>query len=206
MFWFCAGLPSIECLADDLDSANQYFQNGEYVEARSAYLELAKQRYKFAQYRVGLIDYFGLAGDVDKVSAYAWISVAAAPFVPILMQIESIIDDELSHSQRRKARDLAARHHQDYAQKLVHGHGVARRSDRQCTGSRLGKGCERLDIIGANNPSLVHDQYESRGSRRISQDDLDAFNRAYSDFIFEEFSRFDRASREAGPKHGQPEP
>lgn len=187
-------LTSYDSRADELERANKHFDNENYVEARRMYHDMARKRHRFAQYRVGLIDYFGLAGEVDKVSAYAWFTVASSGLVPILMQIESLIDDELNHQERRKARDLAAEFQNQFGARLNHNRFVTQGSARGCTGSRLGKNCDRLDVIGKSATTSPHEYYEGNASHYMSQEEIAAFNRAYSDFIYDEFNRFDLAA------------
>lgn len=195
-------LASFGCQADDMHRANQYFENENYVEARQAYLSLARDRHRFAQYRMGLIDYFGLAGDVDKASAYAWFSVASTPFIPILVEIKMLVDDELTHQQRRRGRDLTVEFQEDFGVRLNHssppdyGRSQRSRSRRHCTGSRLGKDCGRVDAMGGSAPASPHDHYQSNRSRHMSEQEVEAFQRAYTEFIYEEFNRFDQRAGE----------
>ena len=137
-----------------------------------------------------MIHYFGLAGEPDKVEAYAWATVAQEEGIVILRQLSVLIGQELDESQLRRARERFEELDQAYGSVIV-----TQRSERpDCVGSRVGAGCERVVREIDRSPSSdMPDFYRNvTGPNEITPAYVADFSDTYADHINQEFAKFDQ--------------
>lgn len=172
-------------------AADSLFDQSEYLQALEAYRPYAEDGDKFAQYRIGLIHYFGLGtGQRDRLTAYLWLTVAQEPELGLLRGFSTVVGEELTQEESRQARwklpELDAQF----------GTVVKRKKDKrsrgECTGSRVGFSCERVKTIGTNMDS---DFYQvNSGPFTMRMEEVQSFKALYDDLIDREFARFDSES------------
>ncbi len=183
-----------QLLAQNLASANAAFDRGEYANALVQYQQLAEQGEKFAQYRVGMMQYFGLGTDADIVSAYSWMATAAEDQVEIMKKFQLLMWEEMDADQRDEATKQAIRREMKAGTEVM---DLEARRDRRrreldgCTASRLGRGCDRAESFGLS--------FENRGLQKneeipyqMTEKEINAFSARYTPIVLSDFAKFDQ--------------
>ena len=173
------------------EEANKLFAQGEYKAALSRYQHSNLVDMKFCQYRIALIYYFGLHGKKDLIRAYAWSGVAQENKILILLKMHTLIARELPAEDRQAGNALMLEIDKEHGAAIIEREKA---NDRvQCTGSRVGSACDRVLTTFAIDGSAGYlDSFTNYiVANRMTPDDADEFNKAYSQLIEEEFARFD---------------
>ena len=184
-----AGL--IDDQAQKRRSVDALFNASRYVDARASYLEHAQNGDKFAQYRVALIDYFGLGGERDFISAAAWAGVAKEVGIRPLNQLFQLIWQELDAKQQVLVKARLAEWDQKYGVTIMGKRKRVYPKAKSCTGSRVGASCDRVisnGLIWHDNGNYFRNDIVAY---KWTQEDLNQFTERYNDKIYADFSSFD---------------
>ncbi|MCG8465758.1 MAG: hypothetical protein MI750_13045 [Xanthomonadales bacterium] len=184
---------SIESYTPQREVADMTFARQDYVQAFSQYLALAESGDKVSQYKLALMYYFGLGVDVDRIEATAWAMVAQERGMDALRRIAQLFYRELGNSEKALLIDRIHVLDIEYGAVLEPKNIRDQRRLRQnCTGSRVGRACDRVQ-----SPREIFDSLKGiRGNRVVAfhmkQEELEAFEQNYNRLIWQEFDHFDR--------------
>lgn len=181
-----------------LESANAAFDRGDYSAALDEYQELAQAGDKFAQYRYGLMNYFGLGTEQDKMTAYAWMTTAAEEQTESLRRFQILIWNELERDERDEATTMAVRNEIMAGTEVVESRrSKARRLREQrnkCTGSRVGS-CGAIEAFGVSFSNRDRDGAIERNiPHAMTAEEVEDFEKQYGPVVMRDFARFDQNS------------
>jgi len=187
-------LQTFNVYGQSIESANSVFDNANYNNAMESYLALAEEGDKFAQYRLALMNYFGLGVDKDIEQAYAWMAVAAEEEITILRKFQLLIWDEMDAGQRERATEMATINEKNYGTEVTDSTRSRQnrtKQDGRCTGSRLGSNCDRVVTFGVD---LINRDDLSPASVPYSMTVKEAqeFNDQYKNRVLSDFEKYDQ--------------
>jgi len=176
------------------DIAGASFENENYAQALAEYQRLADNGEKFAQYRLGLMHYFGLGTEKNIEQAYAWMTVAAEEDIQILRKFQLLIWDEMDFDQRERATEMAIINEAKSGTVVVDSTSNRKKRNRskKCTSSRVGAGCDRVETFGfdlINRDDISPKQIPYEMTVEEAQD----FNDEYKNMILADFEKYDTA-------------
>ncbi len=127
--------------------ADQAYEDGKYKRAFKLYQQLAKDAGDgFAQYRLGVMYYFGQHVEQDIVSAYAWSYLAAESGIEPYRKFNRQMATKLDDAELAPADKLAKVLIQKYGifQQAFKTRKLIRKEKFSCTGSRVGNLCANV--------------------------------------------------------------
>lgn len=172
--------------------ADALFDQHDYMKAKSAYSDRARNGDKFAQYRLSIIEYFNLDGHGDKVKAAAWAGVAQENKLKPLQQLFKLMWDELDAEQRIQVKEQIAEWDQKFGVTVLEKRKRVYPRAKSCTGSRVGANCDRVVSSGLIWEDQGNYYQNDLVAYTWTNDDLDDFLKMYADRIYADFSYFDQ--------------
>lgn len=126
--------------------ADEHYTEKRYKKAFEEYESLAEYNDKFSQYRLGLMYVRGYGVDKDMLKAYAWTYLSAETQQSIFTEYHFNIRKLMTEEELAKGRELANKYLRKYGTFAVASKARAlfRKAKRECTGSRVGRTCDRI--------------------------------------------------------------
>lgn len=180
--------------AATLQDANAAFERGDYRAALIDYEWLARSGDKFAQYRTGMMNYFGLGTSKDMEVAYGWMATAAEEQIATLKKFQLLIWNEMSIAQRDSGTDLALTNELTSGTEVLDAKTRRERRKAQlddCSGSRIGADCTNVQSFSL---SFINRASDSKFSipHAMTEKEAAEFERENSPAVMGDFEKFDR--------------
>jgi hypothetical protein len=183
---------TIEREAEQREQADALFDDGQYMMAYDEYLSLAHEGDKFAQFRLTLIEYFGLVENSSKLKAAAWAGVAQEEEIKPLRQLYKLIWAELDVDQQAEAKMLISEWDSNFGVAITPKKKRRASRRKRCTGSRVGANCDRVFSNGVSG--FANSEYASNNNvaHVWQEDDLEDFLERYQSRFYADFEHFDQ--------------
>jgi hypothetical protein len=138
-------------LSERIESADEWYDTGNYRKARKEYELLARLGSKYGQYKLSVMHILGQSYDQDPVEAWAWAAVAAERNYGSLKKHADGIWSQLSEDQRMQAQSLFTERMKEYSD-----HSVTQRlyafSSSRLNNERIGRGVLPESFISVSSP------------------------------------------------------
>lgn len=183
----------IESFTPQREQADTMFMQERYASAYELYLKLAQQGDKVSQYKLALMNYFGLGIEENRIEAAAWAMIAQERGMDALRRMARLFYIELGNSEKAQLIDRLHELDVKYGAVLEPAnYREWRRLKQSCTGSRVGRACDRVQ-----GPKEIFQSVQGlRGNRIVAhhmkQAELKAFEEKYNPQIWREFDDFDQ--------------
>jgi hypothetical protein len=184
---------TIEREAEQREQADTWFDNAQYEMAYMEYLSLAQEGDKFAQFRLSLIEYFGLVENSSKLKAAAWAGVAQEEEIKPLRQLYKLIWAELDVAQQNEAKMLISEWDSNFGVAITPKKKRRASRRKRCTGSRVGANCDRVFSNGVSGFATSEEYTSNNNVAHVwKEDDLKDFLDRYQSRFYADFERFDQ--------------
>ena len=129
--------------------ADRLYEEHQFGSAYKTYLQLAKKGDPFSQYRASYMNLEGEGVQKDLVQAYGWAVLAAESRIPDLVKYQAEVAAAVPSDQLAAAHETALAYSRECGKVAlaIAATDKAKRTLRDCTGSRIGTRCEEVYAV-----------------------------------------------------------